>query len=162
MDFYRHYWARILSLVRSDQNPEVYLQENLPGYLASQAVVETLIADGKQHMRVLTLPPVDVPFYYRKANIMSVGDFFGPASYLELYDEIERGDCLPYLTRLRIGAVVVEQPETYTGNWRASYVEFITQLKRYDFREHRVSGSNLAIFLRSDVKPGQRLVPVQK
>jgi hypothetical protein len=146
-------------LFRPGDNLQKYLKEHLIGYLASQAVIEAFASNQKNDSRVLTLPPVEqLAFYFRKAKIISVGDYFGPARYADLYKESNRGKLSAYLTRLDISAVVV-RPRIEVLWWLLFYAKFQAQLKEYGFREYRCLEDNVAIFLRSDINPGRQLIP---
>jgi hypothetical protein len=157
--FYRDYYVTIASLFRPGDNLQKYLKENLIGYLASQAVIEAFASNQKNDSRVLTLPPVEqLAFYFRKAKIISVGDYFGPARYADLYKESNQGKLSAYLTRLDISAVVV-RPRIEVLWWLLFYPKFQAQLEEYGFREYRCLEDNVAIFLRSDINPGRQLIP---
>jgi len=158
--FYRHYYALTASLLRSDTKPKAYPRKNLSGYLASQAVIATLVGNQKSNTKVLLFPDLEgLNFYFRKVKIISVGDYFGPARWWLLYKEVEDGNCLPYLTQLDISAVIVLPYKK--ESWRPGlYDKFRFQLKDYGFREYRTSGDSVAIFLRSDIAPGHELTPL--
>lgn len=156
--FYRNYYASIFELSRLGGDPERYLEKNLPGYLASDAVIETLASEHKKQTRVLALGTEKLKFYLRKkANIVSVGDSFGPARYQDLFRELDHSEsCLPYLTRLDISAVIV--PPVRNGIWwQTFYQKFRARLKQCGYREYHCDEENIAIFLRSDIKPSRRL-----
>jgi hypothetical protein len=153
--FYRSYYTGTLPLFGSSTELRAYLKKNLTGYLASQAVIETLAFNQKKSSRVLALYTEPLAFYFRKAKIISVGDYFGPARYSDLFKAVERGDCLPYLTRLDISAVIVT-PSTASW-WPSLYEKFRTQLKEDGFIEYRSGEEQIPIFLRSDIKPTRKL-----
>jgi hypothetical protein len=114
--FYRDYYALTASLLRSDTKPKAYLRKNLSGYLASQAVIATLVGNQKSNTKVLLFPDLEgLNFYFRKIKIISVGDYFGPARWWLLYKEVEDGNCLPYLTQLDISAVIVRPYKKRAG-----------------------------------------------
>ena len=78
-----------------------YLEKNARGYQAVEAVIKTLVSEHKQQTHVLLREGITPPhFYFRKnANIISVGDWFGPARYWDLYAELTEGHgCLSYLS----------------------------------------------------------------
>jgi hypothetical protein len=156
--FYRDYYSLTGSLLRPDTNLKEYLKKDLSGYLASQAVIATLVSNQKTNTKVLLLPGLDLTFYLRKGNIISVGDYTGPAGYMELWTGVQQGNCLPYLTRLDISAVIV-QPHHEEAWWPRFYDPFRSQLKEYGFREFRAGERNVAVFLRNDIQPGRKLLP---
>ena len=157
--FYSEYQAMIKSLFQSTDNLQV-LKKNVTGYSASQAAIVTLVSNQKSNTRVLLDSDCGgLSFYFRKARIISVGDYFGPGRWWLLYKEIEEGNCLPYLTQLDISAVIV-RPHKKEKWWPGLYDKFRFQLKDYGFREYRTSEDNVAIFLRSDIAPGHELTPL--
>lgn len=161
MRFYRYYYTTIASLFHSSDNLQL-LEQSLSGYSASQAVIVTLLSNQKSNTKVFLDPDFSgLSFYFRKAKIISVGDYFGPARYFDLYAEFERGNCLPYLTRLDISAVIV-RPHKKVAWWLNFYDKFRLQLKDYGFREYRTREDNVAIFLRSDIAPGPELTPLTR
>jgi len=161
MSFYSYYYTTAASLFHSSDNVQS-LEKSVSGYSASQAVIVTLLSNQKSNTKVLLEPDFSgLSFYFRKAKIISVGDYVGPARYFELYDEVERGNCLPYLTRLDISAVMV-RPHKKVAWWPRFYDPFRSQLKQYGFREYRTEEHNVAVFLRSDIAPSHELTPLNE
>jgi hypothetical protein len=132
------------------------LEKKLTGYAASQAVIETLAFNQQKNTQVLALLAEPLAFYFRKAKIISVGDYFGPARYSDLFKAVQRGSCLPYLNRLDISAVIVN-PATSERWWPSLYEKFRAQLKDYHFVEYRCLEDQVPIFLRDDIKPTTEL-----
>jgi hypothetical protein len=147
--------------VGGDRNQ--YLEKNVRGYRAVQAVIKTLVSEHKQDTHVLVREGITPPhFYFRKnANIISVGDWFGPARYWDLYAELTDGEgCLSYLNRLDISAVITP---TLPGRrpWQERlYEKFRTRLRDCNYIEYRCGEPNVAIFLKSDIKPDASLQAV--
>jgi hypothetical protein len=162
LEFYRDYYAPVFELSRLGGNRERYLEEHLPGYLASEAVIEALASGQKKQTRVLVFGTERLHFYFRKnANIVSVGDYFGPARYRDLFNELEYSeDCPPYLDRLNISAVIIPPAWGSGTRWAEFYGKLRTRLTRCGYREYRCNEANIAIFLRSDIDPTSRLRPV--
>jgi hypothetical protein len=154
--FYRGYYAGIFPLSRSRHELRDYLKKNLTGYAASQAVIETLALNQKKTSHVLALRDEPLAFYFRKAKIISVGDSFGPARYIDLYKAVEQRNCLPYLSRLNISAVIVN-PSASEAWWHLFYENFRAQLKEDGYVEYRSREQQIPIFLRSDIKPSRKL-----
>jgi len=162
MNFYRYYYGLTCSLLRSHTNLKDYLKKDLSGYVASQAAIATVVSNQKTNTKVLLLPGVlELTFYFRKANIITVGDYTGPAGYMELWTGVEQGNCLRYLTRLDISVVII-QPYHEEAWWPRFYEPFRLQLKKYGFREYRTEEHNVAVFLRSDIHPSRKLLPVNR
>lgn len=159
--FYRNYFTQTYDLARSSHKWPGYLEKILPGYLASQAVIDTLVSNGKENSRVLALLVEYLAFYFRQANIISVGDYFGPARYQDLLRDVTQGNGLPYLTRLDISAVVVQERRS-EASWSPFYDRFRAQLKNNGFKEYRYLDENVAIFLRNDIKPSPLLKTATK
>lgn len=160
MHFYRTYYALTRSLLRSNTSLKAYPRKNLSGYLASQAVIATLVGNQKSNTKVLLCPDLEgLNFYFRKAKIISVGDYFGPARYMDLFKELEQGQCLPYLTRLDVSAVII-QPHRGEPWWPRFYDRFRLQLKNHGFGEYRTWENNVVVFLRSDIAPSGELTPL--
>src|SRR6476620_3106765 len=158
--FYRNYYARTRDLVRLRGNRERYLEMKVTGYLASKAVMETLISEHKEMTHVLALG-VNLHFYFRKnAKIISVGDYFGPARYSDLFAEVDKAQgCLSYLSRLDISAVVTRRSSEETW-WPRLYAKFRALLTTCGYTEYRCGEENVAIFLKSDIKPNWKLHPL--
>lgn len=156
MRFYRNYFSETYHLSRSSHQWRGYIERILPGYLASQAVIDTLVSNGKENSRVLALLVEYLAFYFRQAQIVSVGDYFGPARYLDLFRDATQGNGLPYLTRLDISAVVVQARRSERW-WSPFYNRFRAQLKNNRFKEYRYLDENVAIFLRNDINPSPLL-----
>jgi hypothetical protein len=158
--FYRNYYALTASLLRSHTTLKAYLKKHLSGYLAGQAVIATLVSNQKSNTKVFLSPDVlGLIFYFRKAKIIAVGDYFGPARYKELWEEVEQGNCLPYLSRLDISAVIVT-PHYEESWWSPLYDKFQSQLKQNGFSEYRTSEHNVVVFLRDDIRPSPKLSPL--
>jgi hypothetical protein len=155
VEFYRNYYAATSDFARLGGDRRRYLEKNVPGYRAVEAVIKTLKSEHKLQTHVLALM-VDLHFYFREnANIISVGDYFGPARYGDLFNELSRGgSCLGYLTRLDISAVIT-QPSRGEGGiwWPRFYAKFRECLKNGGYTEYRRGKKNVAIFLKSDIKP---------
>ena len=140
-----------------------YLEKNVRGYQAVEAVIKTLVSEHKQHTHVLVMEQMPLPhFQFRKnANIISVGDWFGPARYWDLYAEVtQTEDCSSYLTRLDISAVISKTPPGRNPWWDRFYAKFRTCLRDCNYIEYRCGDQNIAIFLKSDIKPDASLHPV--
>jgi len=162
LGFYRDYYAAVFDLSRLGGNRQRYLEENLPGYLASEAVIQALGSGQKKQTRVLVMGTEPLHFYFRKnAKIVSVGDYFGPARYHDLFNELQYSeDCLPYLTRLDISAVIIPRSRAGGAWWANFYGKLGARLTRCGFKQYRCDEDNIAIFLRNDIKPSSRLYPV--
>jgi hypothetical protein len=160
VQFYRDYYARTLNFVRLRGNRERYLAKNLTGYLAGRAVMETLMSENREKTHVLALG-VNLHFYFRKnARIISVGDYFGPARYSDLFAEVrEARGCPSYLDRLDISTVITWSPRKETW-WPDFYAKFRPLLRNCGYAEYRCGEERVAIFLKSDIKPNWRLHPV--
>ena len=160
--FYQNYYQGTLPLFRSRDDLEVYLKKNLDTYRAGQAVIATLILNKKKSSRVLVLVDGRLTFYFRKAKLISVNDWFGPGRYTDLFEDVARGDCMPYLNRLDISAVIVRPSRNWGDalNWGGVfYKSFRLQLEKNHFREYRCPMDKVSVFLRSDIKPTGELNP---
>jgi hypothetical protein len=154
--FYRGYYTGIFPLSRSRNKSGADMEKKLTGYAASQAVIKTLAFNQQKNTRVLALRAEPLAFYFRKAKIISVGDYFGPARYIDLYKAVEQRNCLPYLNRLNVSAVIVNPSESEAW-WHLFYENFRAQLREDGFIEYRSREEQIAIFLRSDIKPSTKL-----
>jgi hypothetical protein len=121
--------------------------ESLRPVLRCSTISRLLIA---QH--VLVLRTERLHFYFRKrANIINVGDYFGPARYQDLFHELYDGDgCPPYVNRLDISAVIMP-PFQEQYRWEWFYQKFGTRLRQCGYKEYRCGEKNGVIFLRSDI-----------
>lgn len=162
--FWRNYYAPVFDFWRLGANREHYLEKNVAGYLASEAVVETLTSERKKQTRVLAFGTEGLHYYFRKnANIISVGDYFGPARYPDLFNELRSSeDCLRYLTRLDISAVIIPPLRKGSWWWPRFYSQFQARLTRCGYKQYRCNEDNIAIFLRNDIRPNWRLYPVSE
>jgi hypothetical protein len=158
MDFYRDHYSGTVPLFRSRDDLQVYLEKKLNGYRASQAVIATLAFNQKKSSRVLTFGD-ELAFYFRKAKIISLGDFFGPARYGDLLNEVSQGDCLSYLKRLDISVVFWIEDPTLEGQayGQGFHEDFRSQLKKNHFTEYRYGAEQILIFLKRDIKPTPEL-----
>jgi hypothetical protein len=158
--FYRNYYARTLDFVRLRGNRARYLEKNLTAYLASKAVMETLVSENRAKTHVLVLG-VNLHFYFRKnAKIISVGDYFGPARYSDLFAEVGKlQGCLSYLSRLDISTVITRS-SWRDAWWPSFYAKFRALLRNCGYTEYRCGEAKIAIFLKSDIKPNWKLHPV--
>jgi len=161
LQFYRDQYAPVADLCRVGASRERYLEANLPGYLTSKAVIQSLVSNGKTQTHVLVLLNERLHFYFRKnANIISVGDYFGPTRYRDLFGELHQSeDCPEYLTRLDISAVMIS-PIRPGSWWPSFYRQVQTRVTRCGYKQYRSDDQNMAIFLRSDIKPGAGLTRV--
>lgn len=163
VEFYRNYYRDTSEFADMGGDRKRYLEKKMRGYQAVEAVIKTLLSEHKQQTHVLVMEGITAPhFQFRKnANIISVGDWFGPARYWDLYAEVTQGEgCLSYLTRLDISAVI---SKTSPGRspWRDNfYAKFRRCLREGNYIEYRCGDQNIAIFLRSDIKPHASLQPV--
>ena len=126
-----------------------YLEKNVRGYQAVEAVIKTLVTEHKQQTHVLMMEGMaSHNFQFRKnANIISVGDWFGPARYWDIYNEVNEGEgYLPYLTRLDISAVISKTPPGGRPWWDRFYARFRTRLRDCNYIEYRAGEPNIAIF----------------
>jgi len=162
VEFYRNYYHETSELAHMGGDRNRYLEKNVRGYQAVEALVRTLVSEHKQDTHVLLREGITPPhFYFRNANIVSVGDWFGPARYWDLYAELGEGDgCLPYLTRLNISAVISPTPPGRRPWQERLYEKFRTRLRDCNYVEYRSGEPNIAIFLKSDIKPDASFEPV--
>jgi hypothetical protein len=164
IEFYRNYYEETCEFAKMGGDRNRYLEQNVRGYQAAEAVLKTLVSQNKQHTHVLTMERITSPnFQFRQnANIINVGDWFGPARYWDLYTEVTQGvGCLAYLTRLDISAVISQTPPGQRPWWDRFYAEFRKRLRDCNYTEYRGSEQNVAIFLKSDIKPDASLQRVQ-
>jgi hypothetical protein len=163
VEFYRTYYRETSEFVDLGGDRRRYLEKNVRGYQAAEAVINTLLSEHKQQTHVLVLAVNPSPhFQFRKnANIKSVGDWFGPARYWDLYGQVKDGEgCLSLLTRLNISAVISKTPPGGTPWWDRFYAQFRKRLTDCNYIEYRCGEQNVAIFLKSDIKPDASLQPV--
>jgi hypothetical protein len=164
VEFYQKYYAQTYMFAHFRGDRKRYLEKRVPGYSAVEAVIKTLKSEHKQQTHVLTLMVNDQFYFRRKANIISVGDYFGPARYGDLFEELSQGEgCLSYLTRLDVSAVIAQlAPENGDVWWPGFYAKFRACLRDCDYIEYNCGDNRIAIFLKKDIKPHGRLQPVTK
>jgi len=162
VEFYRNYYLATSEFAHMGGDRKRYLEKNVRGYRAVEAVIKTLVSEHKQQTHVLAMEGLNPQFHFRKnANIISVGDWFGPVRYWDLYSEVTEGEgCLSHLTRLDISAVISQTPAGRRP-WRDRfYAKFRTRLRDCNYIEYRCGEQDIAIFLKSDIKPHASLQPV--
>jgi hypothetical protein len=160
VECYRNYYRETSEFADLGGDRKRYLAKNVRGYQAGEAVIRTLLAEHKQQTHVLVMEGITPSqFQFRKdANIQSVGDWFGPARYWDLYSEVNEGDgCLSYLNRLNISAVISRTPPGQRPWWNRFYAKFRARLRDCNYIEYRGAEQNVAIFLKSDIKPDASL-----
>ena len=139
-----------------------YLEKRVRGYRTVECVIKTLKAEHKQQTHVLALM-INLQFYFRKnANIISVGDYFVPARYGDLYNEVMKGEgCPSYLTRLNISAVITQSLHRNRSLWWPRYYSKLrARLRECGYIEYSCGEKSVALFLKSDIKPHVSLQPV--
>lgn len=163
VEFYRNYYRATSEFADLGGDRKRYLEKNVRGYQAGEAVINTLLSEHKQQTHVLVMEGITPPhFQFRQnANIKSLGDWFGPARYWDLYSEVNEGEgCLSLLTRLNISAVISMTPPGRTPWWDRFYAQFRRRLRDCNYVEYRCGEKNVAIFLKSDIKPDASLQQV--
>lgn len=163
VEFYRNYYRETSEFADLSGDRRRYLEKNVRGYQAAEAVIKTLLSEHKQQTHVLAMQGITPPHlqFRENANIKSVGDWFGPARYWDLYNEVNGGEgCLPYLTRLDVSAVISKTPPGGSRWWDRFYAQFRTCLRDNNYIEYRCGDPNIAIFLKGDIKPDATLQPV--
>lgn len=163
LEFYRNYYRATSEFADLGGDRKRYLEKNVRGYQAGEAVINTLLSEHKQQTHVLVMEGITPPhFQFRKnANIKSLGDWFGPARYWDLYNEVNEGEgCLSLLTRLNISAVISKTPPGRTPWWDRFYAQFRRRLRDCNYVEYRCGEQNVSIFLKSDIKPDASLQQV--
>lgn len=158
LHFYRSYYDGTLPLSAPRTQLKAQLKNRALAYREGQAVIESL-SPHHRNERVLSFGRGTQAFFFRKAKIVSVGDYFGPARFGDLTTQIMRGDCRPYLERFRISAVMVGSK--IASDSPAMYRDFRTQLEQNGFIEYRCrKGGSIPVFLKNDISPSRRLVRV--
>jgi hypothetical protein len=163
VEFYRNYFRETSEFADLGGDRKRYLEKKVRGYQAGEAVIKTLVCEHKQQTHVLAMQGIPPPhFQFRQiANIKSVGDWFGPARYWDLYSQVSGGEgCLSYLTRLDISAVITKTPPGPYPWWDRFYAQFRSCLRDHNYMEYRSGDQDVAIFLKSDIKPNASLQPV--
>ncbi|HVQ38443.1 MAG TPA: hypothetical protein VMS31_12965, partial [Pyrinomonadaceae bacterium] len=129
-------------------NREDYLQRFLPGYWSTQTTVNGMYANGKQHQRVLAVGFENLSFYFRERRVVNLGDWFGPGRYSDLMAAVDKSELDGYLSRLEIGAVVVNLTlNPMSAEQRQSFTK---QLELSHFRLQPSVEKSAAIYLKTD------------
>jgi hypothetical protein len=162
VQLYRNYYQDAFKFASLGGDRQRYLENQVRDYRAVEAVIKTLISADKQQTHVLAMERITPPhFYFRKANIQSVGDWFGPARYWDLYAEVTQSESCPsFLTRLNISAVISRTPPGPRPWWDWFYGKFRKRLRDCNYIEYRCGGEDIAVFLKNDIKPDASLQPV--
>ena len=133
------------------------------GYQAVEAVIKTLLSEHKQQTHVLAMEGITPPhFYFRKnGNIISVGDWFGPARYWDLYARTYRRRGLLVILD-STGHFSGDQSDATGATPMAGQILRKISDTPKGLQLHRISfcgEPNVAIFLKSDIKPDASLQP---
>ena len=163
VEFYRKYYLATSEFADMGGDRNRYLEKHARGYQAGEAVIKTLLSEHKQQTHVLVMEGFGAShFQFRKnANIISVGDWFGPARYWDLYSEVTQGEgCLSYMTRLDISAVISQTPPGRYPWWNLFFANLRRCLRDNNYIEYRCGEQKIAVFLKSDIKPHASLQPV--
>jgi hypothetical protein len=157
LNFYRSYYTGTLPLFTPRLQSKRQLKRRVHFYREGRAVIEALSPHHRDR-RVLAFGRVTPAFYFRKAKIVSVGDWFGPARFADLINQVKEGDCRPYLEQFRISAVIID-PNMPAAE-AAVHQKLQTQLKENGFLEYRCRRGSVPVYLKSDIQPSRRLIPV--
>lgn len=113
------------------RNRKDYLRQNFPGYASTQLIVSTLKGQRMEDRRVLALGFESLAFYFRRNQIVSLGDWFGPGRYADLIAKTDKGELASYLNDFKIGAVRINLHEKRLPD--ATYELLKKQLRENNF-----------------------------
>jgi hypothetical protein len=132
----RGYYRRLIQedyrqLPRRFRSYQQFLRRNLQGYASIQYLMDNSESRNNQSPKVLVVGFENLAYYFRKNNLVSFGDWFGPGRHADLRESIDNGSLSDYLARFNVGAVLVN----LAGNRmdQATYQKFITQLEQNHF-----------------------------
>jgi hypothetical protein len=122
-----------------------FFRRNLTGYFAAQSTINDLYASRTQSKRVLALGFENLSFYFRKRNVASVGDWFGPGRYADLVTAIDNSELASYLSRFDIGAVLINLNDKRMSD--EQYQGLIKQLELNHFTRQTSPEAGTAIYV---------------
>jgi hypothetical protein len=137
-----------LQLPERLKGKEDFLIRYQPGYVSTQTTINSMYTNGNQHQRVLAVGFEYLSFYFRERNMVSVGDWFGPGRYSDLWDAINNSELGIYLTRFEIGAVIVNLARDPMS--KAQHQNFIRQLELSHFKLQPPVERSAAVYLKTD------------
>jgi hypothetical protein len=147
--YYEEIWLNnYLGLSERLMNRSDFFRRDLPGYVATQTIINSLYADRAQSKRVLVLGFENLSFYFRKRNVVSVGDWFGPGRYADLVTAVDNSDLASYLSRFDIGAVLINLTDKRISE--KQYQSFIKQLESNHFTLKPNLEAGTAVYLETN------------
>ena len=85
-----------------------YLEGNDEGYTAEEAAVEWM-HEKELTGRVYVISDNAFDFYFRRADVTSIGSWVGPAGYFRLLQAIDAGEAVEFLDDLDVHAVLMSR-----------------------------------------------------
>lgn len=125
-----------------------FLRENLPGYPSAQYIIANLQSNHNQDEKVILVSFENLHYYFRKNRIVSFGDWYGVGRRADLVDSINSGDLSSYLTRFKVGAVLVNLARQRMSD--ATYLSFTKQLEENHFELQPAQERGTAIYIKTD------------
>ena len=89
---------------------DAYLAGHLAGYTQTREVLASPAFARRPLPRVLVIR-VDTEYYFRRAGVETVGDWFGPGRYRDLVMMLENDRLPSYIQHFDIGGVIVRRDQ---------------------------------------------------
>lgn len=159
-----YFFSDAIHSLTTPETPDAYLSAKVPGYGATKAVAWTLRTSGNRNERLLVMG-VDTQLFAAIEGIDAIGDGFGPARYPDLFRDVGTRDFPADMSRLNVGAVIVDKgfvdrAASRDANGASIYPELAEQLKQLGFSEYRYDLDPVSVFMRPCSNLPRRLKPV--
>lgn len=128
--------------------PDKYLRAAAEGDLEATDLSRLVRSSGVAG-NTLDLRYENAAYYFRLNGVTSVGDWFGPGRYADLYAAIHQGAVPSYFQRFHIDAVLIgnRNPGWSPGD----LVDLLKAISKMGYVEVTLSGDTTREFLRADV-----------
>jgi hypothetical protein len=109
--FYDYTWSvDYRTLETRDASDDAFLRLTLAGYPETERLLQEPIFRGPHKPRALVIM-TETEYYFRRAGVQTVGDWFGPGRFADFATAIENDRLRDYLTYFDIGGIVVRRAQ---------------------------------------------------
>lgn len=138
LEIYNSHYRFLPSSYTSD---EAYLGRFSPGYIEAQTAISTY-EQRRLHGRVYVLS-VPLASFFRSKNIVSMGDWGGPAGYYRLYRAVDARRAADFLSALGTGEALINRDMVMPG----LYEPLREQLIAAGYEEVNIPQSSFRLFV---------------
>ncbi|MDJ0578114.1 MAG: hypothetical protein QNJ65_23515 [Xenococcaceae cyanobacterium MO_234.B1] len=134
------------------KNYDYFLSQNLIGYSSAKTIINLMKANETENYRVLTIRFENLAYYFRKEDVISIGDWFGPARYKDIIDRVNKSDFDLYITDFNIGSILINKQEALNVFGQDSYDSFVEQIEHAGFIEINSPEKQTSIYLKAPIQ----------